>query len=201
MPGPHYALSEVVLVVAAIWAAIRLFRAGFSLASVGIALFGLAAAMGVWRFGSGIFDGDAIEKWATVHRTLSLTGGVLGLAFILAEMLQVRLGLFALRTERVVLALALFVFAIGTFFIPALATPTFLFLLLVAIAFAYFLPSTSRKKMLGRASAMALFLFNIVAIRGSEFLGANVSWHVYHLLIAIWILGVVWIFGRNEKAG
>lgn len=102
MPGPHYAISEAVLVVAVLWSTVRLFRGGYVLAATGILLFGLAAAMGVWRFGT-----DAIDEWETVHRTMSLTGGVIGLTLILAEMLRIRFSLFASTLERTVLALVL----------------------------------------------------------------------------------------------
>jgi len=70
MPGPHYAISEAVLVAAAIWAAVRLARGGYVLAALGILLFGVAATMGVWRFGSSAIDAGAIDAWASLHRTL-----------------------------------------------------------------------------------------------------------------------------------
>eukprot|EP00439_Symbiodinium_sp_Y106_P088722 s1_g1258.t1 len=41
--------------------------------------------MGVWRFGT-----NAIDDWASLHRVLSLTGGVTGLALIIAQMLQMK---------------------------------------------------------------------------------------------------------------
>lgn len=194
MPGPHYALSEAVLVVAALWAAIRLFRGGFSLAAVGVALFGVAAAMGVWRFGT-----NAIEEWASVHRALSLTGGVLGLALIVAQMLRVQLPAFQSQQALAGLIVGGLVLGLISFAQPGRATPLFLVFLNIGIALAYMLPATSQNDRLIGTAWFAMFLLNVLLIRRSPFLDAAVSWHVYHLLIALWVVGVSWIFLRRRS--
>ncbi|MCE7999791.1 MAG: hypothetical protein HEP70_13105 [Rhodobiaceae bacterium] len=195
MPGPHYALSEAVLVVAALWAALRLFRGGYMLASVGVVLFGLAAAMGVWRFGT-----NSIDEWASVHRMLSLSGGVLGLTLIVAEML--RLCIPGLRSQRALAGLVAGSIGLGviTLLQPGTATPLFLVFLNIGIALAFMLPATSRNDQLAGTAWFAIFLLNVLLIRRSPLLEAGVSWHLYHLLIALWIVGVAWIFLRPQKS-
>ncbi len=192
MGAPHYALSEAVLVVAALWAAIRLFRGGFSLASIGVALFGVAAATGVWRFGM-----NEIDEWASIHRTLSLTGGVTGIALIVAQML--RLQFPALSSQMALTGLAIGSVGLGalTLLQPGTATPIFLMLLLTGIALTLMLPATSGKSRSLATGWFALFLLNVLLVRRSELLGPSLSWHLYHLLIALWIVGVAWIFLRN----
>lgn len=195
MPGPHYALSEAVLVVAALWAAMRLFRGGYMLASVGVLLFGLAAAMGVWRFGT-----NSIDEWASVHRMLSLTGGVLGLTLIVAEML--RHCFPGLRSQQALAGLAAgsIGLAVITLLQPSTATPLFLVFLNIGIALAYMLPATSLRDQLAGTAWFAIFLLNVLLIRRSPLLDAGVSWHLYHLLIALWIVGVAWILLRPQKS-
>lgn len=189
MPGPHYALSEAVLVVAALWAAVRLLRGGFALASVGVALFGVAAAVGVWRFGT-----NAIDSWASVHRTLSLTGGVTGLAFIVAEMLRVQFPAFQSQRALAGLIVGGLAFGLISFAQPGVATPLFLVFLNIGIALAFMLPAASRNDRLLATAWFAIFLLNVLLIRRSPVLDAAVSWHLYHLLIALWVVGVAWIF-------
>ena len=195
MPGPHYALSEAVLVVVALWAAMRLFRGGYMLASVGVLLFGLAAAMGVWRFGT-----NSIDEWASVHRMLSLTGGVTGLALIVAEMLRVQFLTF--QSQHTLTGLIVGSIALGliSFTQPGTATPLFLVLLNIGIALAFMLPAASQNDRLMATAWFAVFLLNVLLVRRSPLLDAAVSWHLYHLLIALWIVGVAWIFLRPQKS-
>jgi hypothetical protein len=200
MPGPHYALSEAVLVVAALWAAIRLFRGGFALASVGVLLFGVAAAMGVWRFGSSIHDTGAIEEWATVHRTLSLTGGVIGLALIVAQMCRVQFPVLASQQALAGLAVGSMTLGAITLFQPVTATPLFLALLITGVALVLMLQGSSSTNRSLATAWFALFLLNVLLVRRSELLGPSLSWHFYHLLIALWVVGVAWILLRGTDS-
>jgi hypothetical protein len=200
MPGPHYALSEALLVVAALWAAVRLYRGGYILAAPGILLFGLAAAMGVWRFGSSAFDGGAIDEWATIHRTLSLTGGAMGLTLIVAELLRVRFALF--RSSAAMgaqIGAALLIGAI-VYSDPGAAIPLFFVptLLVGGVVLAYLAPAQTQGGQIAGAGLFAIFLFNILIVRQSPTLGPAVSWHLYHILIAVWVVGVSWILLRRR---
>ncbi len=202
MPGPHYALSEAVLVAAALWAAVRLARGGYILAAPGIFLFGLAAAVGVWRFGSSAFDAGAIDAWASLHRTLSLTGGATGLTLIVAELIRVRFAPFQSSTAMVVLVgIALLIGVVvysdtGTA-IPLLFVPA---MLVGGVVLAYLAPAPTQANQIVAAGLFAIFLFNILVVRQSPVLGQAVSWHLYHVLIAVWVVGVAWIFLRGADS-
>eukprot|EP00435_Cladocopium_sp_Y103_P077265 s1_g1004.t1 len=171
MPGPHYALSEAVLLVVAIWAAIRLLRSGLSFASVGVFLFGIAAAMGVWRFGT-----NAIDDWASLHRVLSLTGGVTGLALIIAQMLQMKFPGLASPSAVGSFALGSAVLGGVALLQPSTATPMFLGLLLTGTILTLMFPVASFKSRALSAAGFSLFLFNILVVRRSELLGPSFSY-------------------------
>lgn len=198
MPGPHYALSEAVLVSAALWAAVRLARGGYILAAPGILLFGLAAAAGVWRFGSSAIDAGAIDAWASFHRTLSLTGGATGLTLIVAELLRVRFAPFQSSTAMVVLIgiallIGVVVYSDTGSAIPLLFVPA---MLVGGVVLAYLAPAPTQASQIVAAGLFAIFLFNILVVRQSPVLGQAVSWHLYHVIIAVWVVGVAWIFLR-----
>ncbi|NQW08422.1 MAG: hypothetical protein HQ481_00875 [Alphaproteobacteria bacterium] len=57
VPGPHFALSELLIVVAAIVCCVIFGRAGLLLAAVGALLFGVIAAIGVQ-------GGDKTSHWS-----------------------------------------------------------------------------------------------------------------------------------------
>jgi hypothetical protein len=202
MPGPHYALSEAVLVAAALWAAIRLARGGHVLAAPGILLFAVAAAMGVWRFGSSAFDSGAIDEWASVHRTLSLTGGAAGLVLIVGDLLRVRFALFQSQAAlgglvSVAVIIGAIVYADPGATIPLLLVPV---LLVGGVGLAYMAPACTQRTRIVAVVVFSIFLFNILVIRQSPVLGSSLSWHLYHLLIAVWVVGVSWIFMRWRAA-
>ena len=68
--GTNYALSEAVLLAIACWATIKLCRKSQFAAAAAAFLFGLAAAIGTWRFATG-----AVTQLATFHQTISQFGG------------------------------------------------------------------------------------------------------------------------------
>ncbi len=70
----HYAISELLIVLAALWGAKRLVGQDRATAAFGLLLFGAAAAIGVVRFPFGL-----IVPWADMHRFAGTMGGLLGM--------------------------------------------------------------------------------------------------------------------------
>ena len=67
----HYALSELAIVLAGLWAGSRLYRDARFAAALGIALFSAAALMGVVRFGFG-FVAEMAEETVAVARVAAM---------------------------------------------------------------------------------------------------------------------------------
>ncbi|MEQ9518583.1 MAG: hypothetical protein RLN89_03990 [Parvibaculum sp.] len=195
MPSPHYAISEAFLVGAALWAGFVLMRHNHTLAAMGTLLFGMIAAIGVWRFGT-----NAIEEWAEFHRAASLTGGVVALGLILGELILLRFTL-ALETaaQTALVGVALFLGGVG-FLYPSLATPLALLMLVGCVLVAALLPAANMVEKVAAPAIFGLFLVNAGLVRQSTLLGPDLSWHLYHMLIGIWCLGLTWIFSVKRSS-
>jgi hypothetical protein len=171
----HYALTDALVALIAGWGALMMWRTGRPLAALGLALFGLAGATGTIRITSGL-----IEPLAMLHKSVSQLGGITGLALLLAQILSDK-GL-QLRTG-VVLGVAIALAALAAT-LPALGAALFVLMLVAAIA----LCLQSRNQL--AAAGFVVMLLNVTFVRQSGYLGADLSWHIYHLFVATWLLCV-----------
>lgn len=186
MPGAHYALSEALIVASAVWVGLRFTARQAWFAAAGVAILGLAAAIGVLRFGTG-----AIELLAGLHRGVSQTGGAVAMALI-AMQFAAATGYLA-GPGRIVSAFALALLTLlASAFMPGAATVLFVLWLVVAIALAASLPAEALPLRLARALAIAVMLANVLLVRQSPMLGPDLSWHLFHVLVAIWLGGIWW---------
>jgi len=173
----HYALTDALVALVAIWGAWRLVRTHKMIAAFGLALFGLAGAIGTIRIISGL-----IEPLAAAHKMASQLGGLAGLSLLLCQILHDtgwRVG------KRVSFSVALLVTALGAIFPMAGAV---LFGVMLVVSLAFFLKMRSPVAAIG----FALMLINMVFVRQSALLGPDVSWHLYHILVSAWLGCVAW---------
>ena len=183
----HYALSELLIVFASLWCILTLGRDGRGFAAAGTALFGLAAVIGILRISLGGFD-----PLPVIHRTVSQYGGLLGMAFIALAFARP----YWQQTGKVVglsLAAASLVAAIVK---PEWTTPLFLIWAVSAVIEAFFYAGKNIGKQVFAALLMSLVLVNLVFVRQSPALGPDISWHAFHVLIALWLLCVCFVVMR-----
>lgn len=176
----HFMLSEIVICSVAFAGTFRLWLNGQSLGSMGVMLFGLAAAIGIIRIASG-----AQDIIADAHRFAAQAGGAFGLVLIVAEFSRLRgwrLQLPAVITSAGIAALA--VLTGGSW-----AGLVFLVLLLTGALIIVF--HQGRKYRAPVAIGFALMASNILFVRQSPFLDTGTGWHAYHLLTALWIAIVI----------
>lgn len=186
VPGPHFALSELLIVVAAIICAVKLGKAAMWLAAAGSLLFGVIAAIGAFRFGLG--EMDALEE---IHQLFSQTGGAIALSLITSQLLL--LSVFTQHKTSLALYVTLIGSAFVAFLVPAAPMPLFLAWLVVAILAAALMPAAMPRTRILRALLVGIFLINIVAVRQSPLLGVGLSWHMFHVLVAVWLSCVSWV--------
>ena len=179
-PGAHFALSELLIVLAAVICAVKLGKARMWLATSGSLLFGVIAAIGAFRFGSG-----EIDTLAQFHQSFSQIGGVIALSLITSQLLLI--SIYARHQALLTLYGALTASAFVAFLVPAATMSLFLAWLAVAILAAALLPAAMPRSRLFRALLVGVFLINIIAVRQSSLLGVGLSWHVFHVLVAIWL--------------
>jgi hypothetical protein len=180
----HYALTDALVALIAGWGALMMWRTGRPLAALGLSLFGLAGMIGTIRITSGL-----IEPLAMLHKAVSQLGGIAGLALLLGHLLRsngLRLGIgVVLGAAGVLVALAVA--------LPAIGAVVFVLMLVAAIALCL-----RSRNYLG-AAGFAVMLLNIALARQSDYLDADLSWHVYHLLVATWLLCVTYGFAKAPR--
>ena len=172
----HYALSEAVLALIAALVVWRLAPRE-RIAAIALVPFGLAALIGTVRIAAGI-EGPIIE----VHQFVSRSGGAFGLAALVA----VLAGLNDWRA----LACGL-VFAALAFAFPGLAQPLFGALILAGSALAAWrgVPSPVLAGL-----GFALLLVAQLASGALRTANPALAWHLFHLLVAAWVLAVGSLF-------
>lgn len=173
----HYALTDGLVALVAAWGAWRLLRAGQPLAALGLTMFGIAGAIGVTRITSG-----ADEALAPAHRFASQIGGLFGLWLIVSQIWASR-GRSAPPVLRLVLAAAIAGLAIR---FPMIGAIGFVAGLLCGIVLLWRGKGAGHRN-IASALGFALMLPNVLLIRQSTLLGADVGWHFYHIIVALWL--------------
>ncbi|WP_295497969.1 hypothetical protein [Sphingorhabdus sp. EL138] len=174
MPA-HYALSDAAIVLVSLFAGQALWRNMKALPAFAMACFGVAACIGVVRFGGGLQD-----ALAALHSGASQYLGLAGAFAILAHYLLPPKGRNGIAIIFIILSVALAIF----WFAKPFLGPLFLLALAVAFAASIVRPGPSRPSWLVPV-ACAVMLANTLFIRRAAWLDEAVSWHAYHLIIAL----------------
>ena len=174
MPA-HYALSDAAIVLVTIFAGHTLWRNGRYLPAFAMACFGVAAAIGVVRFGGSLQD-----ALAALHSGASQALGLAGALAVMSHYLFVSEDRKEIGIIAVILSAA---FAIFWFAQPFLG-PVFLLSLTFACVASLMRPGASRPSWLVPI-ACAVMLANTLFIRRAAWLDEAVSWHIYHMVIAL----------------
>ena len=194
MPEPHYAISEALIVLAAIWCVLRLSRSSLWLAALGTAIFGLAAAIGVYRFGT-----NQIVELASFHKNFSQIGGSIAMALVSAQLLLNKQLVNRTIAGRWFVLILVIVSAAVAFAIPTLTTPLFIAWLSVVIISATLIPVGTISRRISLAAIVSIFLINLLLVRRSSQLGPDLSWHLFHILVAVWLFGMVYVFEYHRS--
>lgn len=194
VPGPHFALSEILIVLAAIICTAKFGKVGLWLGAAGSLLFGVIAAIGAFRFSVGMID-----ALADTHRAFSQIGGAIAMSLIAGQLLLLRSSAGSL-TSKAIYCLVL-IGGAAVLFLPSATMPLFLIWLAVAIGAAALLPAHRPQTRITRALLISIFLINIAAVRQSPTLGIGMSWHLFHILVAAWLLGLLWVIFGSRMGG
>jgi hypothetical protein len=140
-------------------------------------MFGIAGAIGVTRIVSG-----ADEALGPAHRFASQVGGVFGLWLIVSQLWANRGG----RAPPVLrLGLAAAIAGLAVRF-PMIGAFGFVAGLLLGILLLWQGKGVGRREVV-LALGFGLMLPNVVLIRQSPLLGADIGWHLYHIIVAVWL--------------
>lgn len=195
MATQHYAISEAAVLLSGLVCLVVLFKDGKTLAAVAAALLGLAGALGVVRFGTG-----QVDALKAVHQVVSQIGGLAAMGLMAAQFVVTLADEGRKRRAQWaclgLIALSLLIAALK----PAAGQTIGASWLLVLVVAVWFLAKDRpMPQTVGAVALSALMLVNALCVRKSTHMTPAFSWHLYHGLVSVWLLGVTGLCLRLKK--
>ena len=195
IPPAHYALSEILIVIASLYTARQLSTNKNYFALIGILLLGLTAAIGAVRFG--IINSELIVQ---INKILALYAGISALSLVSTQLI---FNSYLKNFGKYVFLIAL-VSMIGALLFPKLLLLNLIYLWsIVSIILSIFLCEKiiAKKILNGILMSILIFGFLFLSKRGlfAESLGADLSFHLYHIFIAAWILSMGYVLNLRNN--
>jgi len=193
LPPVHYALTELLIVAACIFSVNMLSRNNYYFALFGVVLIGIAAAIGAVRFG--LLSTEFIVQ---LNKILALYAGVLCLSLVAT---QIVFNLNFKILGWIVFALSLLSIVSGFVWPKLLLIKLIYFWSILSIILVLFIPEEEISKRIVKSILMSILLIGFLTVskRGllTDSIGADLSFHLYHTLIAIWVVSIN--FAVKEK--
>ena len=186
MPPAHFALTEVLIVFVSIYSVYLLNSRKDFFALFGIVLIGLAATLGAIRFG--LNSSETIVKLNTI---LGIYSGLTCIGLISVQMAYNLQWKHIYKLLLAILSISLIV--------SILWPKQFIFYLiliwsLISILIVMDYPNINIVKKIYRGMAMSILLIGFLTVRKNGLLTdlfiPSVSFHIYHIMIAVWIYAV-----------
>ena len=195
LPPVHYALTELLIVAACIFSINKLSRNSYYFALFGIVLIGIAAAIGAVRFG--LLSTEFIVQ---LNKILALYAGVLCLSLVAT---QIVFNLNFKILGWIVFALSLLSIASGFVWPKLILIKLIYFWSILSIILVLFIHEEEISKRIVKSILMSILLISFLTVskRGllTDSLGADLSFHLYHTLIAIWVVSINFIIKEKNN--
>ncbi|MEM7277637.1 MAG: hypothetical protein AAF385_05875 [Pseudomonadota bacterium] len=191
----HYALSELLIVIITGWCVFKLWRASLQWSSLACFLFGVAAALGAYRFGVA-----STEEMTFVHRSVAQLGGSVAMALIALEFWRLSSRKRFAVNPGIAGAISVLTTLCFGLLGPAFASIGFVFWAIVASFFAALSTRGTTWPRAVHALIVLSVLFNVLVVRQSLWLGSATAWHAFHVLMALWIYGVTYVLLRLTRS-
>ena len=194
-PPAHYALSEILIVIASLYTARQLSTNKNYFALIGILLLGLTAAIGAVRFG--IINSELIVQ---INKILALYAGISALSLVSTQLV---FNSYLKNFGKYIFLIAS-VSILGALLFPKLLLLNLIYLWsIVSIILSIFLCEKiiAKKILNGILMSILIFGFLFLSKRGlfAESLGADLSFHLYHIFIAAWILSMGYVLNLRNN--
>ena len=187
----HYALSEILIVLVSVYTLTVFFKARQFYIFAGVFLISCAALIASIRFGV-----NYQNELKSFHQLLSAISLLFGIPLIVIEIMK-RSNLLNNKIIYLVLLIAI----IFSLFILLQAKNL---IILVAASWliigAIFSILISRERALMRVVSgifFSLIIINLI-LRRMELFDASTSWHLYHIVIAVWLYLLIRILKQKE---
>lgn len=181
----HYAITEILIVIATYFSVKKLFYYKNYYAAIGILLIGITALIGAIRFGL-----ISTDFMVYLNRVLAVFAGIITMSLISIQIVN---NSFSKRLAHLLLAvsiltfLLLFVWTQPIFKLAALFIWSF-----AAILLTFQIPQKSISFKFLKSLTMAILLIAFLTLsKGiglfTDLFSPSVSFHIYHILIALWV--------------
>ena len=181
----HYAITEILIVIATYFSVKKLFYYKNYYAAIGILLIGITALIGAIRFGL-----ISTDFMVYLNRVLAVFAGIITMSLISIQIVN---NSFSKRLAHLLLAvsiltfLLLFVWTQPIFKLAALFIWSF-----AAILLTFQMPQKSISSKFLKSLTMAILLIAFLTLsKGiglfTDLFPPSVSFHIYHILIALWV--------------
>ena len=181
----HYAITEVLIVIATYFSVKKLFYYKNYYAAIGILLIGITAFIGAIRFGL-----ISTDFMVYLNRVLAVFAGIITMSLISIQIVN---NSFSRKLAYLLLAISILTFLL----LFAWTQPVFKLVSLfmwsfAAILLTFQIPQKSISLKFLKSLTMAILLIAFLTLsKGiglfTDLFSPSVSFHVYHILIALWV--------------
>ena len=181
----HYALTEILIVIATYFSVRKLLIDKNYYAAIGIFLIGLTACIGAIRFG--IISTDFMTY---LNKILAVLTGILALSLISIQIIS---NSISKKLARLLLVLSIFTFL--SLFIwtqPILKLALLFIWSFTAVILTFQMSQKSISIKFLKSLTMSILLIAFLALSKkigliTDYVSPSLSFHVYHILIALWV--------------
>ena len=181
----HYAITEILIVIATYFSVKKLFYYKNYYAAIGILLIGITALIGAIRFGL-----ISTDFMVYLNRVLAVFAGIITMSLISIQIVNnsfSRKLAYLLLAISILTFLLLFVWTQPVFKLVSLFMWSF-----AAILLTFQIPQKSISLKFLKSLTMAILLIAFLTLsKGiglfTDLFSPSVSFHIYHILIALWV--------------
>jgi len=181
----HYAITEVLIVIATYFSVKKLFYYKNYYAAIGILLIGITALIGAIRFG--VINTDFMVY---LNRVLAVFAGIITMSLISIQIVN---NSFSKKLAYLLLAISILTFLLLFVWTQPVFKLVSLFMWsFAAILLTFQIPQKSISFKFLKSLTMAILLIAFLTLsKGiglfTDLFSPSVSFHVYHILIALWV--------------
>tara|TARA_B110001454_G_scaffold159760_1_gene149129 strand:+ start:4434 stop:5030 length:597 start_codon:yes stop_codon:yes gene_type:complete len=193
MQPAHYALTEILIVLSCIYSIKELSIKKNYFAIIGISLIGIAALVGAIKFG--LLNNELMIQ---LNQKLGFYAGFVCISFIC---IQMALNLEWGKISKLLILLALLTIVLSIFLPKQYIIYYLFFWSSVSIILVLFFQEKDLTKKVLRAFKMSILILSFLTLSRNgifvEAIGPMTSFHLFHILIALWIYLINSLIHKN----
>ena len=192
----HYAITEILIVIATYFSVKKLFYYKNYYAAIGILLIGITAFIGAIRFGL-----ISTDFMVYLNRVLAVFAGIITMSLISIQIVN---NLFSRKLAHLLLAISILIFLLLFVWTQPVFKLVSLFMWsFAAILLTFQIPQKSISLKFLKSLTMAILLIAFLTLsKGiglfTDLFPPSVSFHIYHILIALWVFLISYSISQKD---